>query len=247
MKFRGRLYSIMLYAYPRDFRRRFGREMLQLFRDREEFPLGDWVVSVLRERMESMRKLAWTAGALVAGLFVSSTFLHAYVVPTASMEKSIEVGDHILVNTRSEIRRGDLVAFRYPKDPRLTLMKRAIGLPGDRISLVDKQVFRNGQPLDEPYVQHIMPSIDARRDNLAEVVVPPGEIFLLGDNRDVSLDSRYWGPVPMKNIVGRPVLVYWSFAATTEELVGSNREYFVDVAEHFFSKTRWDRTLLRLK
>jgi signal peptidase I len=257
-----RLYALLLYAYPREFRARFGRDMRLDFRDRcrtAAWSPGflyaiakDWFLSSARERLAIMsfgRVLAMVAMALVVCLFVSTTFLQAFFVPTASMEGTLLPGDHILVNKfvrGADIRRGDLVSFRYHEDPRQTFIKRVIGLPGDRIRLEDKQVIRNGQPLAEPYVLHNMSSADEFRDNFpagarsyltphgtdmldhhvvnGEVIVPSGSLFVLGDNRDNSIDSRYWGFIPMENVVGRPVVVYWSYDASA-------------------AKTRWDRTM----
>jgi len=165
------------------------------------------------------------------------------------MEKSLELGDHILVNKMvqgDQIKQGDLVVFRYPPDRRLVFVKRAIGLPGDHIRLIDKQVIRNGHRLVEPYVQHQMLFTDSYRDNFpagsssvnltpaedmlsrhveaGEVVVPTGSLFVMGDNRDNSYDSRYWGFIRKEDVIGRPLLVYWSYDAQRHE-------------------TRWDRTL----
>jgi signal peptidase I len=142
----------------------------------------------------------------------------------------------------------------------MTLVKRVIGLPGDRIRLMDKQLIRNGQTLEEPYVRHISPAIDDYRDNFptsaalekfarhvegGEVVVPPASLFVLGDNRDNSLDSRYWGFVPSSYVVGKPLVIYWSFDAPTGDYLEWNARHLADVAPHFFTKTRWDRTLKR--
>lgn len=287
------LYAAMLYAYPRDFRRQYSAEMRQVFRDRCREQRGrswftfafsaaiDWIVSAFRERRSasahagSARKLIqeW-AVTLLLFLFVTTTMVQAYVVPTGSMENNILVGDHILVdkvgfsNTGDnwasyvlpsrQVKRGDIIAFRYPEDVRQTLVKRVIGLPGDRIHLQNKQVIRNGRLIEEPYAQHTTSYIDDDRDNFpaaaapaafahhvqdAEVVVPSDMLFVLGDNRDNSLDSRYWGFVPRDYIVGKPLVIYWSYDATTPELATWNLEHLEDVALHFFTKTRWSRTL----
>jgi signal peptidase I len=165
-----------------------------------------------------------------------------------------------------EIQRGDIVAFRYPEDTKQTYVKRVIGLPGDRIRMSGKQVIRNGHPLIESYTQYIDPSLERDRDDFplapdrlttprgldmfehhlvnGEIVVPPGALFVLGDNRDNSLDSRYWGFVPRDYVVGKPLVVYWSFDAPTEDLESWNLAHIMDVGEHFFTKTRWERTLL---
>ena len=195
-----RIYSVMLYAYPSEFRLQYGAAMQQVFRDRcRETALhgswlrfglrsaSDWIVSTVRERRAArkapgIRKLVqeW-AVTLLLFLFVTTTMVQAYVVPTGSMENNILVGDHMLVDKvgfenggnnwssyvlpRREVKRGDIVAFRYPEDVRQTFVKRVIGVAGDRIRLADKQVIRNGQKLDEPYARHSSSSIDDYRDN----------------------------------------------------------------------------------
>jgi signal peptidase I len=149
-------------------------------------------------------------------------------------------------------------------------VKRVIGAPGDRIRIVNKQVYRNGVALKEPYIYYKNPYPDYYRDNFpgdpnvsltesvrdmlqnhvvnGEVVVPPNCFFAMGDNRDNSADSRYWGFVPRENIVGKPLLVYWSYATDTQSLAGTSTRtllrHFADLAEHFFTKTRWRRTLM---
>jgi signal peptidase I len=300
-----RFYSVLLYTYPRDFRRAYGGPMRQLFRDRcrdavrsgdrgllrfSAQMVGDWVRSSVRERTGAQRTgsaprprrsfvTEW-AGTILMYLFATTTLVQAYVVPTGSMEPTVLVGDHILVDRLAyadpgvlgrhilpyrDIQRGDIIAFLYPEDPRQTYVKRVIGLPGDRIRLEHGQVLRNGRRLIEPYVQRIATEEDAYRDDFprmaragftpraremlefhvrnGEVIVPPGALFALGDNRDNSADSRYWGFVPRSNVVGKPLLVYWSFDAPTADLQEWSVGHVVDVATHFFTKTRWDRML----
>jgi signal peptidase I len=147
-----------------------------------------------------------------------------------------------------------------------TFVKRAMGVPGDRIHLEDKVLFLNGKALDEPYVYHKTGYIDSYRDNFpndagmqaydsahdmlanhihdGEVVVPPNCYFAMGDNRDSSSDSRYWGFVPRDNIIGKPLIIYWSYEASTEDLSspGLSLKHIVDLLEHFPTKTRWKRT-----
>ena len=164
----------------------------------------------------------------------------------------------------SQVQRGDIVVFRYPLDIRKDFVKRVIGVPGDRIRLRDGAVIRNGVKIDEPYVRHIDGGLaDAYRDNFpsgsaplperalemlrddvrgGELVVPAGNYFVMGDNRDDSADSRYWGLVPRGNITGKPIIVIWSYDAPTEDLLEYNTHHVVDLAAHFFSKTRWQRT-----
>ncbi|HEY2843948.1 MAG TPA: signal peptidase I, partial [Bryobacteraceae bacterium] len=240
VRFLCRVYAAMTYAYPRDFRMQYGAEMQQVFRDacRQNAgsmswfrfslrSIGDWVSSVVGERRAasgqggSARKLIqeW-AVTLLLFLFVTTTLVQAYVVPTGSMENNILIGDHMLVdkvgfsNTGNnwasyvlpdrEVKRGDIIAFRYPEDVSQTFVKRVIGLPGDRIHLENKQVIRNGQKLDEPYAQHTTSGIDPYRDNFptapdfstsgrgremfvhnvenGEVTVPQDMLFAMGDN-----------------------------------------------------------------
>jgi signal peptidase I len=176
-----------------------------------------------------------------------------------------------------EPKHGDVIVFRYPGDITQTYVKRLIGAPGDRIKLVNGIVYRNGARLNEPYAFQKF-SYNAERDNFpgdlrmnvrdelglklqramlehnvvnGEVVVPPGNFFAMGDNRDNSEDSRYWGFVPRQNIIGKPVLVYWSYKASTEDLIGETANsmwnHFVDIGEHFFTRTRWSRTLMLVR
>jgi signal peptidase I len=228
----------------------------------------------------------WTVTILML-LFGTSTLLQAFVVPTGSMESTILIGDHLFVDKLAyapssalgrhvlpyrEIKRGDIIVFRWPPDISIDYVKRVIGLPGDRLRLIDKQVYVNGKKLDEPYVQHIFTNIDPYRDNFpaepdgmvtsrglemlrdhvvnGEVVVPPGNYFAMGDNRDNSADSRYWGFVPRENIKGKPVLNWWSYDAPTSELIDPNPlspDHLLDLAQNFFTKTRWRRTFLLVR
>jgi signal peptidase I len=164
------------------------------------------------------------------------------------------------------VERGDIIAFRYPLDPAQAYVKRVIGIPGDRIHLENGHVIRNGRRLTEPYTQRIGRAPDRYRDSFpqdpppglpaqaremldhnlsgGEVIVPAGMLFALGDNRENSSDSRYWGFVPRENVIGKPLVVYWSFDAPTEDWMEWNVHHLVDVAWNFFTKTRWERTLL---
>jgi signal peptidase I len=232
----------------------------------------------------------WVVTILIM-LFASTSLAWSYVIPTGSMEDTLMVGDHIIVDKLAyapggaiskyllpyeEPRHGDIIAFRFPGDISQMFVKRLIGVPGDRIKLVDGQVYRNGIAIKEPYVYHKSGYLDPYRDNFpansseldvvtdgrqmvllrdmlerhvvnGEIVVPAGNYFAMGDNRDNSLDSRYWGFVPRENIVGRPVFIYWSFDAPTDQLMPNSAKDFgahmLDVATHFFSRTRWSRTL----
>jgi len=215
-------------------------------------------------------------------LFLTTTLVQAYVIPTGSMEDTLLIGDHLLVDKMafapsgpiskhilpySDVKRGDIIVFRYPVDITMTFVKRAMGIPGDRIRIVNKEVYRNGVKLNEPYKVHKSDQIDPYRDNFpsepnsmvypgaadmlqnhvinGEVVVPPDTVFAMGDNRDSSLDSRYWGFVPRENIIGKPLIVYWSYDAPTDQLQNPSigLDHIKDIAMNFFSKTRWRRTL----
>ena len=165
----------------------------------------------------------------------------------------------------TEPKRGDVIVFRYPMDIRQNFVKRVIGVPGDHIRIVDKVVYVNGKALVEPYTQHVDSRMEPYRDNFpappngpvadraqemlsaqvsnGELVVPPGNYFAMGDNRENSLDSRYWGFVPRENIIGKPLVIFWSYDAPTEQWAGDSGSHYLDLAKNFFTKTRWNRTL----
>jgi len=222
----------------------------------------------------------WSLNILIL-LFGTTTLVQAFIVPTPSMDTTVMVGDHLLVDKLSyappgsfaryvlpytDVKRGDIIVFRYPIDISQNYVKRVMGVPGDHLKVVDKVVYLNGKPLlHEPYAQHIFPNLEPYRDNFpseprgpvydrarqmlaehvenGELVIPPDSFFAMGDNRDNSLDSRYWGFVPRENIIGKPLLIFWSYDAPTADLVGYSSDHFLDLAKNFFFKTRWDRTL----
>jgi signal peptidase I len=222
----------------------------------------------------------WTVTILLL-LFGTTTLMQAFVIPTGSMEDTLLIGDHLIVDKLayapggsivgkllpySPVQRGDIIVFRYPMDIRQTYVKRAIGVPGDRIRIRNKQLYLNGKEVLEPYKFHKTEYFDSYRDNFpsppnsrvegpalemleqnvvnGELVVPPDHYFALGDNRDQSQDSRYWGFVPRKNIVGKPLIIYWSYDAPTERLQSPmiSLEHAQDLLSNFFGKTRWGRT-----
>jgi len=222
----------------------------------------------------------WSLNILIL-LFGTTTLVQAFIVPTPSMDTTVMVGDHLLVDKLSyappgsisryflpytEPKRGDIIVFRYPMDISQNYVKRVMGVPGDHLHIVNKVVYLNGKPLlNEPYAQHIFSNPDPYRDNFptdpdgpvvdralkmlaehvqnGELVVPPDSYFAMGDNRDNSLDSRYWGFVPRENIIGKPLLIFWSYDAPTADLVGYSSDHFIDLAKNFFFKTRWNREL----
>jgi signal peptidase I len=240
----------------------------------------------------------WTVTILLL-LFGTTTLVQAFVIPTGSMEDTLLIGDHLLVDKLAyappgpiskhilpytEVKRGDIIVFRYPIDIRQTFVKRVIGVPKDHIRIEKKQVFLNGKLINEPYKYHKTEYFDSYRDNfpsepnmrlyepadrmlkdnvadrqvkddvkgsisVREIVVPDGHYFAMGDNRDSSLDSRYWGFVPRENIIGKPLIIYWSYDAPTDRLASADigLDHIMDLAQNFFSKTRWKRTFMLIR
>jgi signal peptidase I len=219
-----------------------------------------------KPRETTVEFLSSLASVLVTGLFIITFILQAFEIPSSSMENTLLVGDHVFVNriqfappTKGigpilpyrQIRRGDIVVFFSVSEPGLYIVKRIMGIPGDRIHLRGGVVYRNGEKLDESYARHEGGTEDANaiayRDNFPsappsgdvtanwqaalpkhvegdDVVVPPGSYFAMGDNRNVSLDSRYWGFIPRENTVGRPMLIYWSFETPRDQYLQKGLE-----------------------
>ena len=235
---------------------------------------GDWPATIQS-----------VAGTVVIAVFVVTFLVQAFTIPSESMEGTLLIGDYLLVDKfrygdsgmwnsllpYRKIRRGDIVVFHYPLNPAQHFVKRVVGVPGDRVRLVNRRVFVNGTPLEEPYVQYISTTRDPYRDDFPrtdvpalgvtarwwsemrklvedrQLIVPAGNYFVLGDNRDDSQDSRYWGFVPRENIIGSPLLIYWSARGLNNDLPGSptagDRLYHLAYAvTHFFQITRWERT-----
>jgi signal peptidase I len=178
------------------------------------------------------------------------------------------LGDHVL--PYEKIKRGDVIVFHYPVDPQQHFVKRVIGVPGDHLRMISKKVWINGKPIDEPYVRFLEPPNNMFRDNFprtdipalglegkwwlemrklvedGQLIIPEGHYFVMGDNRDDSQDSRYWGFVPRENIIGRPLLIYWSVQDWDRNSAAtfSNKLYHIAYAvTHIFQITRWNRTL----
>jgi signal peptidase I len=211
---------------------------------------------------------------LIAVIFVNFARIfvfQAFKIPTGSMEDNLKIGDHIIVNKfvygpelhgplgelfpLRDIRRGDIIVFRYPLQPDTDFVKRVIGMPGDMVEVRDKKVSVNGIALDEPYVIHEDPQIYPlqpalpepyrSRDQFGPFTVPEGQYFAMGDNRDRSSDSRYWGTVPRSMIKGRAFMVYWSFRGEPPppgSPAGARLKELFGVVIHFFDRTRWSRT-----
>jgi signal peptidase I len=214
--------------------------------------------STVREYFESI------VIAVILALFVRTWAVQAFKIPTGSMENNLLIGDHLLVNkfvfgsTRSEVekklpvrepRRGDIVVFKYPDEPERDFIKRVIGLPGDTLELRNKKVYVNGQPLDEPYVHFLEPASTSQevtsfdvRERYGPVRVPGGQYFVMGDNRDNSQDSRYWGFLPRSYIKGRALMIYWSYDAGPDQYSQDGTiTRLISVITHFFTRTRWER------
>ncbi len=231
-------------------------------------------------RAERRRALAEWIVTIAMVVFAMMALVQSFIIPTVSMEDTLLRGDHLLVDKLAyapagplsryvlpyrSVQRGDIIVFRFPPNIQENYVKRAIGIPGDRIRIVNKQLYLNGKRVDEPYKVHKTAYVDSYRDNFpsepnvrlpesaltmlqrdvknGEVVVPPDSYFAMGDNRDNSLDSRYWGFVPRENIIGKPLVIFWSYDAPTEHLSAFiSVDHVVDLFSNFFTKTRWRRT-----
>jgi signal peptidase I len=227
---------------------------------------------------------------VLLALFGTSFVVQAFKIPSPSMESTLLVGDHLLVNKfivgghgawyekflpYRPLERGDIIVFKYPYQDHQHFVKRLIGLPGDHLKLVDQQVYVNGKPLNEPYVVHDPAAVyDPLNYNFPppgvqmfsspvqlewaheirkyvvgdEIVVPPGKYFAMGDNRDRSSDSRYWGFVDRDAIMGRPFLIYWSVDATSADYSSESTFWtrlsgVIDTLMHLPARTRWSRML----
>ena len=235
--------------------------------------------------------VASLAEVLVTGLFIVTFILQAFEIPSSSMEDTLLIGDHLFVNreqfappTRGvghlmpyrDVHRDEIAVFLSPEQPGLFLVKRIIGVPGDRIHLRDDVVYRNGEKLVEPFVRHkrepnpytenfpSLPPMEAygvRNRKWAQelpshmqgddIVVPPNSYFAMGDNRDVSYDSRFWGFVPRANLIGRPMFIYWSFVTPDDQYemrgIGDRLGFLAHIIIHFFDETRWSRTFMPVR
>ena len=232
---------------------------------------------------------------VILALFGTTFIIQAFKIPTPSMEDNLLVGDHLLVNKFAfgtpgavidrilpfkDVERGNIIVFRYPGDLTKHYVKRVVGLPGERLKIVDKQVFINGEPIEEPYKIHRSPPgayADPFRDYFpprphpgrrysgvnqdpywyeeylreTEILIPEGRYFAMGDNRDDSADSRYWGFVPREDIVGKALVIYWSYETDSAEYrrtgVGDRFQQIIDLGTNFFRKTRWSRTFMVIR
>lgn len=181
--------------------------------------------SRLRENIEAI------VVAVILALFIRTFIVQAFKIPSGSMKETLQIGDHILVNKFiygvklpyfdttlipvTNPKRGDIVVFEFPEDPSKDFIKRVVGIAGDVVEVRNKQVFVNGALQDGPYIVHSDPSIIPGsiepRDNYGPVTVPPHSLFVMGDNRDHSYDSRFWGFVNLKAVKGKAFIIYWSW------------------------------------
>jgi signal peptidase I len=210
--------------------------------------------------------------AVIFATFARTWIVQAFKIPSGSMEKNLLIGDHILVNKFiygptvlpleemllpvRKVRRAEVVVFKYPEDPTRDFIKRCMGLPGETLMLRDKDLYIDDRLVDdsafvyytdsESYPRSLYFHPNRVRDNFGPKAVPPGNYFCLGDNRDNSNDSRFWGTVPGSYIKGRAFMVYWSFDSEQEFIewpgYSGKLRQMGRVALHFFTRTRWDRT-----
>ena len=209
--------------------------------------------STVREYFESI-----VITAIIA-LFATTFVVQAFKIPTGSMENNLLIGDHLLVNKfvyglhsgslskvlpYKDLKRGDVIVFKYPQNPDVAYVKRLIGLPGERVEMNGHTVSINGKPLEENYVQYIDPGSIYQRYGPFDV--PEGQYFAMGDNRDNSQDSRFWGFVPRDHIIGKALVIYWSYETPRDEYLQTSLKdklsQFTDVFLNFFTKTRWSRS-----
>jgi signal peptidase I len=243
--------------------------MTEAFRSRAQWP-------------SSLQSLLTT---VVIAVFVIVFVVQAFQIPSESMENTLLIGDYLLVDKLRygggaalnyvmpyrPVHRGDIIVFRYPLNPTQHFVKRVVAVPGDRVRLINRQVYVNGVAVRENYVVHSSPVHDVFRDEFprlnlpvpgldgawwlqmkklvedGQLIVPQGSYFVLGDNRDESSDSRYWGFVPRENIIGRPLLIYWSLRNIDEDVQvsstpGDKLYHFAYAVSHLFRITRWNRT-----
>ncbi|MFL6194193.1 MAG: signal peptidase I [Thermoanaerobaculia bacterium] len=222
--------------------------------------------SLLREYLEALLI------AVIFATFARTWVVQAFKIPSGSMEKNLLIGDHILVNKFiygptmwpweeallpiRKVKHGDVVVFKFPQDPTRDFIKRCMGLPGDTVKMIDKDLFINGEKVhdesftwyadSEGYPGDVFFRSRRVRDNFGPKTVPLGTYFCMGDNRDNSNDSRYWGTVPESYLKGRAFVVYWSFDGEEEPVdwpgYGGKMRQIGHVALNFFTQTRWDRT-----
>nr|WP_321255091.1 signal peptidase I [uncultured Pseudodesulfovibrio sp.] len=177
--------------------------------------------------------------ALLLAFVIRAFIVQAFKIPSGSMLETLQIGDHLLVTKfaydvrlpsniwldttdgkvlakTGDPERGDIIVFKFPEDESKDFIKRVIGLPGETIEIRNKVVYIDGQPIDEPYTQHTKFTRNPIRDDFGPFTVPQDEFFVMGDNREGSYDSRWWGPVKRQKIVGKALVIYWSWGSLTD-------------------------------
>lgn len=192
---------------------------------------------------DSMKQFRDTIEAVVVALllaFVIRAFVvQAFKIPSGSMLETLQIGDHLLVTKfaydvrlpsniwldttdgkvlmqTGDPERGDIIVFKFPEDEQKDFIKRVVALPGETIEIRNKVVYINGEEIDEPYVRHTKVDNTPIRDNYGPYTVPEDRYFVMGDNREGSYDSRWWGPVKREKIVGKALVIYWSWGSITD-------------------------------
>ncbi len=203
--------------------------------------------STAREYFESI------CAAVILALFVRTFVFQAFKIPTGSMLDNLLIGDHLMVNKMlyheagmplmpsRPVERGDVVVFKFPEEPERDFIKRVVGLPGETITVGRRQVLVDGEPLAEPYTRFIHGGQPATREHR----VPEGHYFMMGDNRDNSHDSRFWGSLPASHVKGKGLFIYWSYGAPREEYLETRLSRraldLLLLPVRFVSRTRWSR------
>ena len=187
--------------------------------------------SGLRENIEAI------AIAILLALFIRTFVVQAFKIPSGSMKETLQIGDHILVNKFiygiklpfahktiipiKQPRKDDIIVFRYPENPKIDFIKRVVGVEGDIIEIRNKNLYVNDKLLYQEFAIHtdpqVIPAVYNKRDNFGPVIVPPDSLFVMGDNRDNSKDSRFWGFVNLKAIKGKAFMIYWSWNKTNSQ------------------------------
>jgi signal peptidase I len=232
--------------------------------------MSEFKKSTVREYFESI------VVAVILALFIRTFVVQAFKIPTGSMEENLLIGDHLLVNKFvfgptvsgaeraalpiGEIGRGDVIVFKYPVEPERDFIKRVIGLPGETVEVRERTVYVNGSPIEEPYAHYLLPASTADyhevtsfdvRERYGPVTVPPNQYFVMGDNRDNSQDSRYWGFLPRELIKGKALMIYWSYESERVDYedagAGATLRNVASVFSHFFTRTRWSRMFQQIR
>lgn len=215
------------------------------------FSIEDTQLDTIKKKKSVFREYAEAIIiAILLALFIRTFVIQAFKIPSGSMLPTLMIGDHLLVNKFiygvrvpfsgktlvpiKDPKSGDIIVFRFPKDRSIDYIKRVVGVPGDKIQIKDKKLFRNDNRVDDPYAHFsstkVQPASESPKDNFGPVTVPAGKYFVMGDNRDNSSDSRFWGFVEDSDILGKAMIIYWSWDID-KPLLSIER----------FTSIRWDR------